>query len=255
MIGCLLYELQRVFETQNLKKMRSILKKTILFTTLLLGSVITTSTFAEELKRSCVKDNPLVAGESDPTLLQVYSQVCDKKNKDNKNSNLVLAAQRFQQLGQNEKALQLVSELNANQFQHTALTDVKFLAGLGIANEALKQIREKEVRYLSDDEYAPAIAFSEAVRKAKPMSVIETPVVSVPVSNVKSGSSVKNNSGKAKGGKISNKTGSGNIKTGGAKTGEGKTSKTTGTSKKIETKTSGTKTTGTSQREYPFGGM
>ena len=135
--------------------------------------MLTTSAFANDLKRSCLKDNPLAVGETDPALLQIYAQACDKKNKDNVNGYLAQAAQRFQQIGKNYKALQLVNELNSQQVQHSSLTDVKFLAGVAIANEALTQIREKEVRYLSDEGYAPAVAFSDAVRKAKPLAVIE----------------------------------------------------------------------------------
>ena len=59
------------------------MKNAILFTTLLIGSVLTTSAFANDLKRSCLKDNPLAVGETDPTLLQIYAQACDMKNKDN----------------------------------------------------------------------------------------------------------------------------------------------------------------------------
>lgn len=158
--------------------MRYILKKTILFTTLLLGSLSVTSAFADEvnLKKSCVKDNPIIAGETDPSLLNIYAQVCDKKNKDTKNVYLVQAAQRFQQLGKNLKALQLVDQLNSQQFQHSALTDVKFLAGVAIANQALTQLRDKEVRYLSEEGYAPAMALADAVKRAKPLAVIEAPV-------------------------------------------------------------------------------
>lgn len=151
------------------------MKKSILFTTLLFGSLFGSSAFADEvnLKKSCVKDYPLVAGETDSSLLTMYAQVCDKKNKDNKNGYLAQAAQRFQQLGKNFKALQLVEELNAQQVQHSSLTDVKFLAGIGIANQALAQIRDKEVRYLSEEGYVPAMALADAVRKAKPLAVIE----------------------------------------------------------------------------------
>lgn len=149
------------------------MKNAILFTTLLVGSLLTSPAFANELKRGCLKDNPLAVGETDPTLLQIYAQACDKKNKDNVNGYLAQAAQRFQQIGKNYKALQLVNELNAKQVHHSSLTDVKFLAGVAIANEALTQIRDKEVRYLSDEGYAPAVAFSEAVKKAKPLAVIE----------------------------------------------------------------------------------
>lgn len=149
------------------------MKNAILFTSLLVSSVLTTSAFANDLKRSCVKDNPLVAGETDATLIQIYAQACDKKNKDNVNGYLAQAAQRFQQIGKNYKALQIVNDLNAQNVQHSSLTDVKFLAGVAIANEALVQIREKEVRYLSDEGYGSAITLSDAVKKAKPLAVIE----------------------------------------------------------------------------------
>ena len=93
-------------------------------------------TFADEnrieLKKGCIKDYPLVADETDPDLLNIYSQICDKKNKKNielKNELFIQAAQKFQQLGKNLKALQLVESLRKQNIQHTALTDVTFLAG------------------------------------------------------------------------------------------------------------------------------
>lgn len=152
------------------------MKKNILFTTFLLCSTLGSVVYADEvkLKKSCVKDNPLVAGEVDPTLLQIYSQACDKKNKDNKNGYLIQAAEQFQKIGKNYKALQLVNQLQSENVQHSTLSDVKFLAGIGTANEALTQIRGTEIRYLTDETYAPAMALSEAVRKAKPLTVIET---------------------------------------------------------------------------------
>lgn len=158
------------------------MKKRILITTALLCSCLGSFAYADEvnLKKSCVKDNPLVAGESDAALLKMYSEVCDKKNKDNKTAYLAQAAQRFQQLGKNYKALQLVNELQASNVQHSSLTDVKFLAGIAIANEALTQIRGAEVRYLTDETYLPAYAFSEAIKKAKPLSVIEPKVEEAP---------------------------------------------------------------------------
>lgn len=187
------------------------MNKSILVTTLLLGSVFTSTAFANELKKSCIKDNPLVAGETDATLIQIYAQVCDKKNKDNNNGYLAQAAQRFQQLGRNNKALQLVNELNAKQVYHSSLTDVKFLAGVAIANEALTQMRDKEVRYLSDEAYAPANAFSDAVRRAKPLSVIETKVEETPVK--RSYSESKNTKTTTRSTKTSAKTNSSKSKT------------------------------------------
>ena len=158
------------------------MKNKILFAIFAIGFGAVSTAYANEvkLKRGCLKDNPLVVGETDQALLQIYSEVCNKKNKENKNGFLAQAAQRFQQIGQNEKALSLVNSLNAANVQHSSLTDVKFLAGVGIANDALTQIRGLEVRYLTDETYEPALAFSEAVKKAKPLSVIETKVEEAP---------------------------------------------------------------------------
>jgi hypothetical protein len=164
----------------QIQKKRFILKKSVLLTTLLLGSFLGGNVYADELKKSCVKDNPLVAGESDPTLIGIYTQVCDKKNKDNKNAYLVQAAQQFQKLGRNLKALQLVNELNSSGINHTSLTDVKFLASVGIADQAVNQIRNQEGRYLNDDSYALAVGLNDAVKNAKPLSVIETKVEQQP---------------------------------------------------------------------------
>ena len=129
-------------------------------------------TFADEnrieLKKGCIKDYPLVADETDPDLLNIYSQICDKKNKKNielKNELFIQAAQKFQQLGKNLKALQLVDSLRKQNIQHTALTDVTFLAGVGIAQSSLQQMRNNELRYLSPEmTYPAAKQFSESIR-------------------------------------------------------------------------------------------
>lgn len=129
-------------------------------------------TFADEnrieLKKGCIKDYPLVADETDLDLLNIYSQICDKKNKKNielKNELFIQAAQKFQQLGKNLKALQLVDSLRKQNIQHTALTDVTFLAGVGIAQSSLQQMRNNELRYLSPEmTYPAAKQFSESIR-------------------------------------------------------------------------------------------
>jgi hypothetical protein len=129
-------------------------------------------TFADEnrieLKKGCIKDYPLVADETDPDLLNIYSQICDKKNKKNielKNELFIQAAQKFQQLGKNLKALQLVESLRKQNIQHTALTDVTFLAGVGIAQNSLQHMRNNELRYLSPEmTYPAAKQFSESIR-------------------------------------------------------------------------------------------
>ena len=129
-------------------------------------------TFADEnrieLKKGCIKDYPLVADETDPDLLNIYSQICDKKNKKNielKNELFIQAAQKFQQLGKNLKALQLVDSLRKQNIQHTALTDVTFLAGVGIAQSSLQHMRNNDLRYLSPEmTYPAAKQFSESIR-------------------------------------------------------------------------------------------
>ena len=129
-------------------------------------------TFADEnrieLKKGCIKDYPLVADETDPDLLNIYSQICDKKNKKNielKNELFIQAAQKFQQLGKNLKALQLVESLRKQNIQHTALTDVTFLAGVGIAQSSLQHMRNNDLRYLSPEmTYPAAKQFSESIR-------------------------------------------------------------------------------------------
>jgi hypothetical protein len=155
---------------------RFILKKSIVFTSILLGSLVSTSVLANDLKRSCIKENPLVEGETDRTLIHIYTQVCDKKNKENKNAYLVQAAQQFENIGRSLKALQLVNELNVQGFGHTILTDVKFSASVNIANQALEQIRSHEGRYIDEDLYPDADSFANAVKAARPLPVIQQQV-------------------------------------------------------------------------------
>ncbi|MFW2096924.1 hypothetical protein ACG9ZL_12000 [Acinetobacter sp. ULE_I057] len=144
---------------------------------LVLGtSLATTFVYADgeiKLKRSCIKDYPMVEGETNPELLAVYSQLCDKKNKDNKNKLLVSAAEKFQQIGKNDKAIQIVNYLEAQNIQSNELTDVKFLAGIGLASDALNKMRTREMRYLTEDKtYPVAKSFTDAVRQAMPAAVL-----------------------------------------------------------------------------------
>ena len=144
---------------------------------LVLGaSLATTLVYADDeikLKRSCIKDYPMVEGETNPELLAVYSQLCDKKNKDNKNKLLVSAAEKFQQIGKNDKAIQIVNYLETQNIQSNELTDVKFLAGIGLASDALSKMRTREMRYLTEDKtYPVAKSFTDAVRHAMPAAVL-----------------------------------------------------------------------------------
>ena len=124
------------------------------------------------LKKKCIKDYPLVNGEIDHNLLSLYAQICDSKNKKNdelKSNLLIQAASRYQELGKSYKALQLVEELNARNINHTSLTDTRFLAGVSIANTALKHMRQEEMRYLSADlTYPPAKDLSDIIRSSLP---------------------------------------------------------------------------------------
>ena len=115
----------------------------------------------------------MVEGETNPELLAVYSQLCDKKNKDNKNKLLVSAAEKFQQIGKNDKAIQIVNYLETQNIQSNELTDVKFLAGIGLASDALNKMRTREMRYLTEDKtYPVAKSFTDAVRQAMPAAVL-----------------------------------------------------------------------------------
>ncbi|KAF1025950.1 MAG: hypothetical protein GAK29_01620 [Acinetobacter bereziniae] len=126
-----------------------------------------------KLKRSCIKDYPMVEGETNPELLGIYAQLCDKKNKDYKNKLLVAAAEKIQQLGKNEKALQIVSYLETLNIQSNELTDVKFLSSLGLATDALNKMRTSEMRYLTEAKtYPVAKSFTDAVRQAMPAAVL-----------------------------------------------------------------------------------
>jgi len=133
------------------------------------------SIFADELKlkRSCLKQNPLAAGISDPTLIEIYTQRCDKKNKDNQNAYLVQAAQRLQQLGLNYRAIQLVNELEQQQVQSSTLTDVKFLIGAKFANDALAHMRQNESRYSTQNlTYPAAKNLADHLQKTMPIDVV-----------------------------------------------------------------------------------
>ena len=139
------------------------MNKNISFIPLIVMILVSQLTFANEkpveLKKGCMKDYPLVTGETDRDLLNIYSQICDKKNKKNialQNELLIQAAQKYQQLGKNLKALQLVENLHQQNVQRAALTDVAFLAGVGIAESSLQYMRSNEVRYLSAQTTYPA---------------------------------------------------------------------------------------------------
>lgn len=149
------------------------MKKSIVFSTILLGMSWCSFSYAEsaeiKLKRSCVRDYPQAAGQTDPTLLGLYEQVCDKKNSERKNDLLAQAAMRFHELDQNLNALLLVNQLKQQNVRGTLLTDVAFLSGIAIADENLQHMRKEEVRYLTKDSTYPAAKkLTEDIRLAMP---------------------------------------------------------------------------------------
>ena len=156
--------------------MGNILNKKIFYLSSIAIISISQLTFASEqapeLKKSCLKDHALVSSELDSNLINIYSQICDKKNKKNivlQNELLIQAAQQYQKLGHNLKALQLVDSLRKQNIQHTALTDISFLAGVDIANKALQQMRNNEMRYLSlEGTYPAAKQLSDGIRASLP---------------------------------------------------------------------------------------
>lgn len=152
-----------------------ILKKGIVLIPVIAAALIAQASFAMEkpleLKKSCIKDNPLADGDSDPELIGLYSQICDKKNK--KNNELmtdlyIQAAQKYQELGYSLKALQAVNQLRKQNINRQELTDVEFLAGIAISQNALNYMRTVELRALTDTAYAPAKKLAETVRFAQP---------------------------------------------------------------------------------------
>ena len=109
--------------------------------------------------------------------------VCDKKNNSNQLLLLSKAAERFQQLGMNYSALKIVSDLEAQNFTNQTLTNTKFLAGVKLADQALTQMREKQLRYLTEeDTYPPAKILVDNIEKSRPsnMLVKEAPKVVTP---------------------------------------------------------------------------
>lgn len=162
------------------------MKKIIASIILILSLCSIQYTLADDLKlkRGCLKENPVMEGVADQSLINIYNQVCDKKNKDNKSTYLIQAAQRFSALGLNYQAMQLISSLEAQNVSSQGLTDVKFLAGIKLASDALISMREKELRYLNEDvTYPVAKEFTVMIQHSLPSSILveQAPKVTRPV--------------------------------------------------------------------------
>ncbi|SDC06963.1 hypothetical protein [Acinetobacter boissieri] len=153
------------------------MKNIFVLTIFLSITVFTSSVFADDsiikLKKRCVKDYPLVKDETDQDLLGLYVKICETSDSNIQNHLLVQAAQKYQQLGKNLKALQLVSTLYSQNVFSTSLTDVEFMAGSQIANTALNKMRNEEVRYLTSDyTYPIAKQLVDSINIAKPISIM-----------------------------------------------------------------------------------
>ena len=160
--------------------MRHVLKKSIVFSTILLGMLWSGLSYAEtseiKLKRSCIRDYPQAEGQTDSALLSLYAQVCDKKNSEQKNDLLAQTAMRFHELNQNLNALLLVNQLKQQNVRGTLLTDVAFLSSVAIAEENLQHMRKEEVRYLSKEvTYPAAKKLTDDIRLAMPAPEVIEP--------------------------------------------------------------------------------
>ncbi len=125
-----------------------------------------------ELKRKCLKQHPLAENQTDQVLLGIYQQACDKDNAARVNDLLAQAAMRMYELKQPMNALSLATHLQKQNVRSTTLTDVTFLAGVAIANEAVERMRSSEMRYLSHDiTYPPAKELMSNIHVAYPTPV------------------------------------------------------------------------------------
>ncbi|HDK8956745.1 TPA: hypothetical protein PVK16_003613 [Acinetobacter baumannii] len=122
-----------------------------------------------KLKKSCIKKNPIIEGQTDPELLSLFKQVCDTDNSTQKNDLLAKAAMRFYHTNQPVKALNLANQLQSQNVRGSILTDVLFLSGVSIANSSLQQMRGQEMRYLTNEvTYPPAKQLIENIHTAMP---------------------------------------------------------------------------------------
>lgn len=174
----------------------------LIFTFVLTAS-LTQFSFAkdqtQEISKSCLKDYPVAVGDTDAELISFYNQLCDRSNRKNdalKQELSLKIAQRYQVLGYNLKALEVINVLRSQNVSSRELTDVTFLAGVSIAQNALNQMRSTELRSLNESSYVPAKQLVETIRFAQPM--IEKPVEveddsSKAKSNKSTKSSIKSN--------------------------------------------------------------
>lgn len=150
-----------------------VLNKKLIYPLLISGLLLSQLTNANDpeikLKRSCIKANPLIEGETDSELLSIYQRICDKKNTEEKSDLLIQAANRFQQIDNYIKSMILIDYLQKQNVNTPMLTDVKFLLGVNLARSSLTKMRMNEARYLNNDlTYPAAKAFVELYRTSVP---------------------------------------------------------------------------------------
>src|SRR5690606_574754 len=141
-------------------------------------------THAAELKKSCIKSYPQAKNDTDSTVIDLYQQLCDKTAKKNillqqqlSTQNILLQqqlstqiAKRYVEVGDHLKALNLIEQLHQQNYTHQDLTDLEFLAGVGISSQSLEQMRSTEVRALNDSTYPQAKSLSEHIYLAQPVA-------------------------------------------------------------------------------------
>ncbi|WP_216934130.1 MULTISPECIES: hypothetical protein [unclassified Acinetobacter] len=128
---------------------------------------------AAELKKSCIKSYPQAKNDTDLTVIDLYQRLCDKPAKKSIQFQQQLSTQiakRYIEVGNHLKALNLIEQLNQQNYTHQDLTDLKFLAGIGISSQSLEQMRSTEVRALNNSTYPQAKLLTEHIYLAQPVA-------------------------------------------------------------------------------------
>lgn len=156
--------------------MRLILKNNLGFIVLLISGMAQlcfAQTHAAELKKSCIKSYPQAKNDTDSTIIDLYQQLCDKTARKNMHLQQQLSTQiakRYVEVGDHLKALNLIEQLHQQNYIHQNLTDLKFLAGIGISSQSLEQMRSTEVRALNEFTYPQAKSLTEHIYLAQPVA-------------------------------------------------------------------------------------
>jgi len=156
--------------------LRLILKNNLGFIVLLISGMAQlcfAQTHAAELKKSCIKSYPQAKNDTDSTVIDLYQQLCDKTARKNILFQQQLSTQiakRYVEVGDHLKALNLIEQLHQQNYTHQDLTDLEFLAGVGISSQSLEQMRSTEVRALNDSTYPQAKSLSEHIYLAQPVA-------------------------------------------------------------------------------------